>query len=152
VLVVPEPSGVGSVRDAIGLAVCSFRRALGGIDELAPRRPLGEVAVQRLEVAGFDVGVDEEGVFVDHVGGGPRRAQHQGELGVVVVLGRDEREELDLLARVRLLELGLHTGQEVGHHLALAELLVGHLDGRVPAGRVASRGGPAAGRQAQPQA
>ena len=146
VLVVPEGSRVGAVRDAVGLAVGSLRRALRGVDELAPLRPGLEIAVERLEVAGLDVGVDQEGVFVDQVRGGPRRAQHQRELRVVVVLRGHDRQKLHLLAGVVLLEARLHAGQEVGHHLALAELLVGHLDCRAAARAAA---GPATGRHDQ---
>ena len=128
VLVVVERPGVGAHRDAVELAVRALARALRRLGELAPVGPLAGVVVERREVAGVDVGVDQERVLVEDVGRRRRRPVHQVELGVVVVLVGLDRVELDRHARVRGLVLGLDLGH-VGVHLGEgAELLVGDRD------------------------
>ncbi len=146
-LVEPQPAGVRAVRDAVGPAVLPLGRGLRGRLELPPVVPGAEVVVQRTQQPRLDIGVDQEGVLVDHVRCGPRGAHHLLDLGVVVVLRRLDRDQPDLLAGVALLELPCHEADIVvpDGDLAVGVLDEGDLDGVLVAPGPAAAGGERAG-------
>ena len=144
-LVEPQGANVGAVGDPVRPAVERLRRGLRGVLELAPVRPAADPVVQRGQVAGCDVGVDQECVLVAHIGRSTRRAHRQLQLGVVVVLGCGDRLQLHRRLGMGGGELLRPPVEEVCLDLRVAELLEGHLDlaGNLAAARRGTRSGAA---------